>query len=361
METMKAVVLTAHGGPDKLQYHTDWPKPVPGMDEILVQVGACGLNNTDINTRTAWYAPGVKGATTGELPKGAAEQGAAWGGKSIRFPRIQGADIAGTVVQTGDQTNEHLVGKRVLVETWIRDPNEPSNMDKAQYLGSECDGGFAEFVKIPARQAHPVNSKLADAELATFATSYITAEYMLNRANVREDDSVLVSGASGGVGSALVQLAKRRGATVFAMCAENKHDAVRKIGADAALPRAPQNLSAALKNAAGIDSVSVAADVVGGNNWQNVINAVKPGGRYVCSGAIAGAEVKFDLRAFYLRDLAFYGATFAAPGTFADVVRYIEREEIQPLLAKTFPLKELREAQKMFLAKNHTGNIAVLP
>ena len=364
MQTMDAVILTGHGGLEKLEYRTDIPKPKPEAGEVLVRVCACGLNNTDVNTRTAWYSPSAKGATTENAPDGAKSEDASWGGAAIQFPRIQGADVAGMVEETGAGVDSALAGCRVLIDPCLRDWNAPHNLEKTGYMGSECDGGFAAYLKIDARQVHPVNSDLTDAELATFAVSYMTAENMLNRAQVNADDAVLISGASGGVGSALVQLAKRRGARVVAMCGEDKHDALRKIGADAVLPRAPKDLAAAIAAipaAADCGKISVVADVVGGANWQSLVNIIKRGGRYVCAGAIAGAEVNFDLRVFYLRDLTFYGATIPAPGVFADLVGYIERGEIRPLLAKTFPLKDLHEAQKMFIAKKHTGNIVVLP
>ena len=204
--TMRAVVLTGHGGLDRLSVREDWPLPVPGSNGVLVAVGACGLNNTDVNTRTAWYSAGVSGATTGQALEAAAGADAAWGGSAISFPRIQGADVCGRVVALGSECDPSLLGRRVLIDPWLRDWNDPLDRDKCGYFGSECDGGFAEYTIVDARNVHPVTSELSDAELATFATSYMTAENMLNRAEVQAGDRVLISGASGGVGSALIQL-----------------------------------------------------------------------------------------------------------------------------------------------------------
>ncbi len=357
--TMRAVVLTGHGDLDKLVLKDDWPTPVPGPGEVLVKVRACGLNNTDINTRTAWYSNGVSDQTTGGAFETADDDDATWGGAPISFPRIQGADVAGTVVDVGENADKGLLGQRVLIDTWLRDWSDPLNMDKCRYFGSECDGGYAGFTKVDQRNVHPVDSDLTSAELATFATSYITAENMLCRANVVEGDVVLIPGASGGVGSALIQLANRRGARTVAMAGEAKHDQVRDIGPTAVLPRAPDDLKAALREAIGSITVDVVADVVGGSYWPKLVDALGRGGRYTCAGAIAGPMVEMDLRTFYLRDLTFTGATVVPPGMFKDLVGYIERGEIRPLLAETYPLAKLQAAQEAFIAKKHIGNIVV--
>ncbi|MEO1199068.1 MAG: alcohol dehydrogenase family protein, partial [Pseudomonadota bacterium] len=361
IETMRAMVLTGHGGMDKLVYHSSWMKPEPLQGEVLIKVGACGLNNTDVNTRTAWYSKGVTDATTGDAFDTASDDDSTWGGAGVTFPRIQGADVCGTVEAVGPGADQGLIGRRVLIDTWLRDWDDPLNLDRCGYFGSECDGGFAEFTKIDQRHVHPITSDLTDAELATFATSSITAENMLNRAEVGAGDTVLIPGASGGVGSALIQLAKRRGAKTVAMCGADKADQVHAIGPNAVLPRAPADLRTALHDAIGQETVTVVADVVGGDLWPQMIDVVARGGRYTCAGAIAGPIVEFDLRTFYLRDLTFTGATIVPPGVFADLVGYIERGEIKPLLAATYPLEDLHKAQEAFIAKKHVGNIVVVP
>ena len=358
-ETMCAVVLTGHGGLDKLEYRDDYPTPKPGAGEVLIKVHACGLNNTDVNTRTGWYSKGVTGSTSGGALDSADDGDAAWGGAPIGFPLIQGADVAGTVVALGEGARRSLAGQRVLIDVWLRDRDDPDNLDSCRYFGSECDGGFAEYTVVDHHNVHPIDCDLGNAELATFATSYVTAENMLNRARVTDGDVVLIPGASGGVGSALIQLANRRGATSVAMCSDEKRDAVAAIGPHALLPRSPENLQAELQETIGRASVDVVADVVGGPMWPELIDALARGGRYTCAGAIAGPMVELDLRTFYLRDLTFTGATIVPPGVFADLVGYIERGEIRPLLAGTYPLERLRDAQQAFIDKRHVGNIVV--
>lgn len=359
--TMRAMVLEGHGGLNKLVWHEDWPVPQPGPGEVLIKVGACGLNNTDVNTRSGWYSKTVSDATTGGAYEKIDESDPTWGGRPITFPRIQGADTVGTVVALGEGAPEGLMGRRVMVDCWLRDWSDPHDRDKTGYFGSECDGGYADYTTVDARNVAAINSALSDAELATFSCSYTTAEGMLSRAQVGSGDTVLVTGASGGVGSALVQLAKRRGATVVALTSPAKHDDVTALGADAVLERTPQDLKAALKKATGQGTVSVVADIVGGAYWGTLIDALERGGRYTCSGAIAGPIVEFDLRTFYLRDLTFTGSTVVAPHVFADLVGYIERGDIRPVLAATYPLKEFHAAQTAFIEKRHTGNIVVVP
>ncbi len=358
-ETMEAVVLTGHGDLDKLEYHADWPRPVAGPGQVLIEVAACGLNNTDVNTRTAWYSKGSSAATTGGALEGAESEDATWDGAAITFPRIQGADVAGRAVAVGPGVDPAVIGERVLVDCWLRDWDDPMNLHRIGFFGSECDGGYARYTVVDHRNVHPIRCDLTDAELATFATPCVTAENMLNRATVAAGDTVLIPGASGGVGSALIQLSKRRGATVIAMCSDDKAEGVRQAGADAILPRAPLDLAGDLQAAIGQPTVTVVADVVGGPGWPALIDVLARGGRYTCAGAIAGPMVELDLRTMYLRDLTFTGATVVPPGVFADLVGYIERGEIKPLLAATYPLARLREAQQAFIDKRHVGNIVV--
>ena len=324
---MRAFVLQGHGGPEKLVYEKAWPRPEVRAGEVLIEVRACGVNNTDVNTRLGWYGSG------------------GWS-KPLDFPRIQGADICGRVV------DGEAAGRRVLVDPWLRDRDEPTALDKCGYLGSERDGGFAEFVSVPAENVHAIESTLSDVELASFATASVTAANMLDRARVTEGEDVLITGASGGVGSALVQLARGRGARPIAVCSASKAEAVRALGAVTALPRDDET---ALEGV----TVDVVLDVVGGPGWQRLMRLLRRGGRYCCSGAIAGPIVELDLRTLYLNDLTFTGATVTPPHLFGELVRTIERGELEPVVAATFPLEELHAAQEMFLAKEHVGNIVI--
>ena len=355
--TMKAMVTMGHGDLNQMVLHTDWPRPEPASNEVLIKVGACGLNNTDVNTRSGWYSKTVNDATTGGAFEVVGEDDPTWGGAPLKFPLIQGADVCGKIVAVGAEVNPSRIGERIITDGWLRDTKEPENMNKVGYFGSERDGGFAEYTTTPAGNALVVTSDLSDAELATFSCSYSTAEGMLTRAQVGPDDTVLIPGASGGVGGALVQLAKRRGARVIAMASDTKHKDVAVLFPDKILPRAPENLRVAL----GDEKITVVADIVGGPYWPALIDVLERGGRYTCSGAIAGPIVELDLRTFYLRDLTFTGSTVITPEVMPNLISYIEQGEIKPALAATYPLEQLHEAQEAFITKQHTGNIVVIP
>jgi len=356
-QTMKAMVTMGHGDFDRLVWHEDWPVPHAASGEVLVRVGACGLNNTDINTRTGWYSKTVSEATTGGAYESVGRDDPSWGGAAVTFPRIQGADVCGEIVAVGAGVDPARIGERVITDNWLRPADDPLDKDRTGYYGSEHDGGFAEYATIPAQNALAVRSALSDAELATFSCSYSTAEGMLTRARVAAGDTILVPGASGGVGGAVVQLAKLRGARVIAMASEAKHAEVAALGADRLLPRDAGDLKAALAD----ETITVVADVVGGAIWPALIDVLARGGRYTCSGAIAGPMVDFDLRTFYLRDLTFTGSTVIDQEVMPRLVSYIEAGKVKPVLAATYPLAQLHEAQRAFIAKAHTGNIVVCP
>ncbi len=338
---MRAVLTTGHGGFDRLSYREDIAVPVPGPRDVLVAIGAAAVNATDVNTRVGWYSQG--------------RHGTAWTGEPVRFPRIQGIDACGRIVAVGDDIDRARVGQRVLVEPAIREPLgwQPH---RALYLGSELDGAFADFVTVPSVHAWAIDSPLSDIELATFPCAYGTAENLLTLANVGEGETVLVTGASGGVGSAAVQLAAARRATVTAMCAPSKAAAVRALGAAEVLGR-DDDPCAVL----GRDSVDAVIDVVGGPNWSRLLDVVRPGGRYAVSGAIGGALVTLDLRSLYLKDLVLLGGTIVEPSVFAALIGRIERGDVEPVVAATFPMREIVAAQTMFEAKQFVGKIVLTP
>jgi len=356
-DCMVAVHLVGHGGLEMLRVRDDVATPAPGRGEVLIKVMAAGVNNTDINTRIGWYSKQVVAGTDTGGAGGFAQVNdadATWSGVPMTFPRIQGADCCGLIVDVGEDVDTGRLGERVIVRNMLR-----TYVDYRPFecwtIGSECDGAFAQFVKAPSRETYAVQCDWTDAELASIPCAYSTAENMLHRAAVGAE-RVLVTGASGGVGSAAVQLAKRRGAHVIAVAGGSKADAVRAVGADQVLDR-----NADLVAVLGRDSVDVVVDLVAGKAWPNLLDVLRRGGRYATAGAIAGPLVELDVRTLYLKDLTLVGCTFQEDTVFEDLVGYIERGEIRPIVAGTYPLERIAEAQEQFLAKTFTGKLVLLP
>jgi NADPH:quinone reductase-like Zn-dependent oxidoreductase len=354
--TMKAVVTVGNGGLDKLVYR-DVPRPVPGPGEVLLQVLAAGVNNTEINTRLGWYSSTVTtdthAAAESEEREARAKDDGGWSAPTP-FPFIQGTDCCGRVVEVGVDGDESIIGRRVLVRPCMR-PAGFASLENI-WMASDFDGAFAQFVKVPASEVFTVDCDWSDVELGSIPCAWGTAENMLHRAGVTDGHHVVVTGASGGVGSAAVQLAKRRGATVTAIAASAKADRVLGIGADRVIARDDD-----IVGVLGKESVDVVIDNVSGPAFGSLLETLRTGGRYASSRAIAGPLVAFDKRTFYLRDLTLIGCTAWDEPVFPALVSYIERGEIRPLVAKTFPLERIAEAQREFLEKRHVGNFVLVP
>lgn len=356
-DSMAAVVLTGHGGLEKLDYRIDQPIPHPRSDEVLISVLAAGINNTDVNTRLGWYSKRVERATNEGARRGfedVDDDDASWSGTPLKFPRIQGGDVVGTIVAVGLEVNESRLGERVIVRNLMR-----HYVDRRPYecwtFGSDCNGGFAQFTVAPAAETYAVNSTWSNEALAAVPIAYSTAENMLHRANVGEQ-RVLITGASGGVGLAAVQLARRRGAEVIAVSSAKKADVVRACGANLVIDRLADPLQAL-----GPNSIDVVIDVVGGAAVPSLLSTLRRGGKYAVAGAIAGPITEIDLRTIYLRDLTLLGCTFQEDEVFANLIGYIERNEIAPVVSKTYELKNIREAQQDFMDKTYPGKLVLFP
>ncbi len=359
---MTAALLMGHGGLDMIEIRDDVPVPTIGPGEVLIRVGACGLNNTDINTRTGWYSRAVKAGITNEGGhEGFAQaeaDNASWGSTTITFPRIQGADVAGRIAAVGDDVDPSRVGERVLVDPWLLGHGDWLKPSNSAYYGSEVDGGYAQYTKVRHENALTINSDLSDAELATFPCAITTAENLVARTALQPGETVVITGASGGVGTTAIQLCRLRGGRIIAIASASKADNLKSLGATTVIDRNESNLEQAIRDTAS-GPVDVVLDVVGGTMFMPLINALRQGGRYSTSGAISGPIVNFDLRQLIYKDLQMTGATIVPPGTMARLVHLIERGELKPSLAMTFDLRDLRAAQVRFMEKKHVGNIVV--
>ncbi|SLN58698.1 alcohol dehydrogenase catalytic domain-containing protein [Ruegeria meonggei] len=344
---MCGVYLTHHGGPEALEWRDDIPVPSPGPGQVLVRVAAAGVNNTDINTRVGWYASEVTGATD------AVDQNVdagGWGG-ALHFPRIQGGDLCGIVESVGPEAGFQS-GQRVTCPINLPRPR-PGNPTGFIALGSEMDGAFAQYCLVEAQDLYDVSaSPLSDVEIAAIPCAFGTAENLLTRAGVTSGQNVLITGASGGVGLAAVQLAALRGARVWGVTSPNKAETVVGQGAVGTFDR-----TAPLPE----DRFDAVIDVVGGPAWAGLILALKPGGHYAVSGAIAGPMVQADLRDIYLRDITIHGCTHQAFEVFGRLVELMNAGRIRPLVSKTYPLKDISVAQQDFQSKALPGKLVLIP
>ncbi len=349
-ETMSGVLLTGHGGLEALEWSDVIPVPKIGAGQILVRVLAAAINNTDINTRIGWYSSDITGATQDVGEDIEVEEGG-WGG-ALDFPIIQGGDICGEIVALGEGVITRAIGERITSQINIPRPTKDRPTSFVA-LGSEINGAFAQYCLLRADETFDVSrSPLSNVEIAAIPCAFGTAFNMLTRAGVQAGQDVLVTGASGGVGLAAVQLAKKMGANVCGITAAQKADVVRAAGASSVLDRtAPVP----------VESFDAVVDVVAGPDWQQLILALRPGGHYAVSGAIAGPIVDADLRDIYLRDITIHGASFMAREVFAKLVEMINDGEIKPIISKTYPLNKIAAAQEDFVSKTLPGKLVLIP
>jgi alcohol dehydrogenase len=333
--TMSGVQLVRHGGPEALVWRDDIPVPRPGAGEVLVRVLAAAVNMTDINTRLGWYGEGRQAGWAGEMA----------------FPRIQGSDLCGRVVALGEGVEGLPMGARVICPTNQHEPDS-ENPIRFVSIGSEFDGAFAQYCLVRARHLHDVTaSPLSDIEIGAMPCAYGTAHNLLSRAQVAVGERVLVTGATGGVGLAAVQLALLRGAEVTGQCSLSKSQPLHAMGARVL----------ARDTAPGPRRFDVVIDVVGGPEWQARLDALVPGGRYATSGAVAGPMVQGDLRRIYLNDITIYGATHQPREVFAGLVTIINTARLRPVVSQTYPLRDIARAQADLSAGRHPGKLVLLP
>lgn len=347
---MKAAVTVGFGGSDQLVIRDDVPTPVPGSDEALVRVCTCCCNNSDI-----WLREGAYGREDDPDAK------AGWlrGVEAPRFPLIQGADIVGHVASVGDASHEHFVGKRVLVNHTLYSDSSTEPYNIAGIIGSERDGGFAEFATVPIENLGVITSDFSDVEVAALGSaSFVTAIRMIKRARLGAGETVMVTGASGGVGTAAVQLAKMLGSHVIAMASPGKEELLRSIGAEFVVASRSTRPSEDVLEAAG-GPVDVIIDVVGGTLFPKLLNMLKPLGRYVVVGAVAGPVTTLDLRTVYLKHLELLGSTLGSRSDFDKLIKMINKKTLIPVVGGVFPLDQIHRAQDAFRGKNYVGNIVI--
>ncbi len=337
---MTAAVTVGHGGPDRIEIHDDWPRPQAATGEALIRVTAAAVNNTDI-----WSRDGAYG--TADDP----DATVGWKGVPLSFPLIQGIDIAGEVVAVGAEVDPSWIGKRVIVDPAAEyDGDYPSHI-----VGSEVDGGFAQYHVCRERQLHDVAaSPLADAQLACLPTAYGTSLGMLNRAACAAGERVLVTGASGGVGMAALQLLIARGCEVVARTSEARREQIVALGVAEVSVRGVDDVSQ-------LRHVDAVVDVVGGDEFGLIVDRLRAGGRLVTAGAIAGPVVRLDLRRLYLGQRTMIGSTMHTPADFVELATIAVAGAVDPIVAATYPLTDIHTAQAHFVSGDFVGKLVLEP
>ncbi|MDX1465820.1 MAG: zinc-binding dehydrogenase [Halomonas sp.] len=361
---MAAMLLTGHGDVDRLVYHTDVPVPPPARGEVLVRVTATAKNNTDRKAREGLYPTKDKGEVTSF---------AMGGSPTLTFPRIQGADVAGRVVAVGEGVPDSRIGERGLLDFNLY-PDERRDLNlMPDYYGHGADGGFAEYVAVPADQFHHVpNPELADAELAAMGMcSYQTAYHMMTSARVAAGERVLVTGASGGVGTALIQLCRIVGAIPYAVSQVDKADALRSLGAEAVIDRGdlPSFVDRVLE-ATGGAPIDAVMDLVGGEMTDRFIDTMivdmarrTTYPRLSIAGASGGNESELMWTRIYLYQVQIFGVSHGTREEAEQLVTWIRDGRLQPVLHAAFKLSALHEAERYFVNRgsHYLGKIVIVP
>ncbi|MDY6797569.1 MAG: zinc-binding dehydrogenase [Pseudomonadota bacterium] len=362
-DTMKAMLLTGHGGIDKLEYRDDVAVPRPGLGEVLVQVTATAKNNTDRKAREGLYP----------TRKGEVASFRMGGNPTLTFPRIQGADIAGRIVAVGEGVDESRIGERGLLDFNIYANARRDINLTPDYYGHGADGGFAEYVVVPSDQFHHVaNPDLADAELAAMGMcSYQTALHMLTSAGVTAGETVLVSGASGGVGSALIQLCRIIGAIPYALSTPEKADALLELGAEAVLDRSDMgSFVERIRAETGDRPIDAVMDLVGGEMTDIFIdsmifdmNARETYPRLSIAGASGGNISEILWTRIYLYQVRIFGVSHGTREEAEQLIEWIREGQLRPVLHGAFRLSDLHRAEDYFVNRgsNYLGKIVIVP
>nr|WP_036720354.1 zinc-binding dehydrogenase [Paenibacillus sp. JCM 10914] len=348
---MKAFQVTGFGGLEKLILNTlDIPEPKRG--EVLVKIHATALNNSDI-----WMREGAYGTDT------SSNASAGWRREGIQFPRIPGSDIAGEIVKIGDDVEREFLHKHVVLFPFQSSGEtgyEHMSSDIA-YIGSEFDGGYAEYVIWKADLCY--EAPLTDlTESSTIPVSGLTAWHMITRTNMKKGQNVLINGATGGVGSLAVQIASKVfGAKVIALVRDHSLDAkMKELGANETVSYKSTQLVSEIKEAAQ-GEIDIVVDVVGDTTFSTSLAVLKKGGSFVTSGASSGVVTELDLRTLYLKHLNILGSTLGTREEFSELLKAVKEGEIKPLVDKTFPLIEAKEAQTYFKESKQLGKVVLLP
>lgn len=342
---MKAAVFWQHGGPEVVEI-ADVPRPDVGPGQVLIAVHAAALNHLDL-----WARRGLPGL-------------------QLEFPHIGGSDIAGVVEELGDGVEGPTPGTRVLVNPslwcgrcdWCL-KGEESLCTSYRIIGEHIRGGFAEFAAVPATNVHPIPDHMSFEDAAAVPLVYQTAwRGLVGRGRLEAGESVLVTGASGGVSTAAIQIAKHIGATVFAVTAgPEKAARVRELGADHVIDRLESDFSKEVWKATDKRGVDMAFDSVGEAVWPDLLRALARGGRLVTYGATTGPAGQVEIRLTFWKQLQIIGTTMSSVSEFDAVMSLVFKKKLKPVIDVVRPLEDAHEAHRRLEAGEQFGKIVLTP
>lgn len=340
---MKAVRIHEFGGPEVLRYE-DAPDPVLRKDQVLVKIRACALNHLDV-----WVRKGLPG---------------------VKLPHILGSDIAGEIADTGEYVTGLKTGQRVLLAPMHFCGHCAKCVAGLQNecpeftaLGNAVDGGNAEFIAIPVANVLGIPDELDFNQAASVPLVFLTAWHMLvGRAKIRPGQTVLVLGASSGVGIAAIQIAKMFHARVITTAGdERKLEKGRELGADYGIDHYKQKISLEVRRITNKEGVDIVVEHVGSATWDESMKSLKQGGTIVTCGATAGPTVSFDLRFLFARQLSFLGSYMGTMGEFREVMEHVFAGRLTPVVDRAFPLQEARGAHEYLEKSQMFGKIVLNP
>jgi NADPH:quinone reductase-like Zn-dependent oxidoreductase len=340
---MKVVRIHQFGGPEVLQYE-DVSDPQPRKDQVLIRVRACAMNHLDL-----WVRQGIPG---------------------VKLPHIPGSDVAGEIVEVGEYVKGFHVGQRVLVAPMHFCQQCPACADGRQnqcpeftVLGNGVDGGNCELLTVPPINVIPIPDHLGFNEAASVPLVFTTAWHMLvGRANLRPGQTVLVLGASSGVGIAAIQISRMFHARVIATAGdEHKMQKGLELGADFVINHYQQKISEEVRKITNREGADIVVEHVGASTWDESVRSLKPGGTLVTCGATTGPEAKVNLNFLYARQLSLLGSYMGTMGELHEVLRHVFAGRLRPVVDRVFPLAEVRAAHEYLAASQMFGKVVLSP
>jgi NADPH:quinone reductase-like Zn-dependent oxidoreductase len=340
---MKAVRIHQFGGPEVLTYE-EVPDPQLRKDQVLVRVRACSLNHLDV-----WVRKGLPG---------------------VKLPHILGSDVAGEVVEVGEYVSEFKAGQRVLLapmhycghcEKCVA--GIQNQCREFTVLGNGVDGGNCELIAAPAANVIPIPDSLDFNQAASVPLVFVTAWHMLvGRAGIRPGQTVLVLGASSGVGVAAIQIAKLFHCRVITTAGDDAKLAKgRELGADYGIDHYKQKISEEVRKITNKQGVDIVVEHVGAATWDESVKSLKTGGTLVTCGATTGPNVGIDLRHLFARQLSLLGSYMGTMGELHEVLKHVFAGRLKPVVDRTFPLSELRAAHEYLEKSQMFGKVVVNP